>query len=158
MRWKYFAVRSFMVRTRIEVTSAAYLAAAASVLLLPLQVLICGALAAAWHEICHCLTLKLCRIPVAELKIGILGASISTGPLTPKQEILCAAAGPIGSLSLLILIHFSPMISIFGLIQGCFNLLPVYPLDGGRILRGIIEILKEKSLAKNDAWRYNSPD
>ena len=127
-------------------------------LLIPVRMLICALLAAAWHEICHCLALKICKIPVAELKIGILGASISTGPLTPKQEVFCAAAGPIGSLCLLILIRIAPMISIFGVIQGCFNLLPVYPLDGGRILRGIIEILKEKSLAKNVAWQYNRPD
>lgn len=147
-----------MNRPRIEITAPAYLGAAAGVLLLPVHLLLCAVLAAAFHEFCHYLALKICKIRILELKIGFFGARITTGPLKPTQEIICAAAGPVGSLSFLIFAQIAPVLSVFGLFQGLFNLLPIYPLDGGRILRCVIEILKEKSLAKNGSWRYNSPD
>lgn len=147
-----------MKRTHIDITPAAFLGAAAAILLLPLPLLLMAVLAAAFHELCHYMALKICRIRVIDVTIGFLGTSISTAPLTACQEIICAAAGPIGSLSLLCLIHVAPILSLIGLFQGLFNLLPVYPLDGGRILWGVTGILKEKFLAKNGSWQYNRPD
>lgn len=54
------------------------------------------------------------------------------------KEALCALAGPVGSFSVVLLAEYFPEAALFGLVQGLYNLLPVYPLDGGRILRCLL--------------------
>lgn len=49
--------------------------------------------------------------------------------------MFCAAAGPLGSFLFARAMTFFPEASVCALVQGIYNLLPVYPLDGGRIFR-----------------------
>ena len=58
--------------------------------------------------------------------------------LDAKGECLCALAGPLGSL-ILAFLPFSTL-ALCGLVQGLFNLLPIMPLDGGRILGYFLEM------------------
>ena len=125
----------------IRVSPFAYLAAAAGILLLPLNILICAVTAAAVHELAHCVALSVCRVPIFEIRIGAMGARIRVGPMTPGQEMLCAAAGPLGSFALVLLSDRMPVLALFGFVQGLFNLIPVYPFDGGRIAGSLIRLL-----------------
>lgn len=68
------------------------------------------------------------------MEIGPFGALIETHGLSLWGECISALAGPLGSFILLSFAQFLPMSAVCGLIQGLFNLLPVYPLDGGRVL------------------------
>ena len=134
---------------KITVRPGGYIGCAAAILILPLHWLYCAAIAALVHELAHITVLYLLRIPIWQVEIGLAGATIHIPELPPAQEILCAAAGPMASLMLLFLAPIAPMAALFGLVQGLFNLLPVYPLDGGRIFRGIL------TLAKTSHCRYN---
>jgi Zn-dependent protease len=68
--------------------------------------------------------------------------------MQPRQEMLCALAGPLGGLSLLFLLRTFPEVAICALVQSVFNLLPVYPFDGGRALLAIIRIRRRKTPCK----------
>ena len=54
------------------------------------------------------------------------------------REVVCILAGPLGGLSLLLLCRRFPRVAICGMLQSVYNVLPIYPLDGGRALRGIL--------------------
>lgn len=138
-----------MRRPEIRITAGAYLLAAVCVLMLPSSWLFGWLAAVTVHEASHLAALFCCRVPIREIRIGFNGAKISTGYICPEQELVCAAAGPVCSLMLLPFAVRFPVTALIGLVQGSFNLLPIYPLDGGRMLRAIMEILhKRRSLRK----------
>lgn len=66
--------------------------------------------------------------------------------MSPGRELLCVLAGPAVSFSLLALARFFPRIAICGLVQGIYNLLPIYPLDGGKALRCMVSLLRKHRL------------
>ncbi len=112
--------------------------AAASLLLFPLSWVFAWFIAVTTHELSHYIMLKLCRIPVYCIHIGISGAQIETGPISDGKQVLCALAGPLGGLSLCLLSRYFPKLALCALIQSVFNLLPIYPFDGGKVIAGFL--------------------
>ncbi len=126
---------------QVHIDPWACLAGAVLLLTLPLPWILGALGAAVFHEGCHLLALRLCHVPIFRLFVGPRGAQIETGPMTPGQELICALAGPLGSLSLIPLFPFSPVLAVCGLCQGIFNLLPLYPLDGGRAVYALMLLI-----------------
>ncbi len=120
---------------RIQVSAFTCFWLALIFLLLPLTWAAAWLLAMAVHEAGHLLAAAWAGVPVYCLYLGPGGARIETGPMTLRQELLCAAAGPIAGGLMLFLGRWLPMTAFFALIQSLFNLLPFGTLDGGRILR-----------------------
>ena len=128
--------------SRLELRTGAFFAVAVELLILPLWFLLSLVIAGAFHEISHYLALKVLNVRVYHISIGPFGASMETEDMEPWRELFCALAGPLGSLILVPFFKWIPGIALCGLIQGAFNLLPIYPSDGGRILKCLLEILK----------------
>ena len=104
-------------------------------LLLPVEWVLAWAVAALFHELCHMGMILLCRRGVVSIRIGAFGAVIETEPMPRYQEFFCTLAGPLGGLVLVMLSRWMPRVAICAFVQTLYNLLPVYPLDGGRALR-----------------------
>ena len=95
-------------------------------------------ISAAVHEGCHLLALRLQRIPVCAVSVGLTGARIATPPLGRKQELLSALAGPLGGLILCYFAGRFPRLAVCAFFHSLCNLVPLYPLDGGRVLRCLL--------------------
>ncbi len=125
----------------LQVDPFAYLFGAALLLTLPLPWLFASFFAAGVHELCHIAVLYLVGGQMYRIQIGIGGAGMDAEFPNEAGELLCAIAGPMGSLLLFLLHYHFPRLAICAGVQGIFNLIPVYPLDGGRILHCCLGIL-----------------
>lgn len=138
---------------RIWVSGWGCVALALTLLVLPLPWVAAAVLAAAVHELCHYLAIAALGGQVGRIAVGSGGAAMELGCLSPVRELLAAAAGPVGGLSLMLMGRFFPRLALCGLVQGLFNLLLIYPLDGGRILRRALELaLPDRAAAAITCW------
>lgn len=103
--------------------------------ILPLQWSISWLISSAVHELGHTAAIWLCGVRVYSVKIDIGGAMIETEPMSTKTEMLTSAAGPLAGALILLFYRLWPVVAVCAMIQTVYNLLPVFPLDGGRILR-----------------------
>ena len=91
------------------------------------------------HELGHLAAMLLLGVEVLKIRVGVLGTVISTAPMPLTAEIFCSLAGPIVNLFCFwVLRPCQPGAALISLLLACYNLLPVYPLDGGRALRGML--------------------
>lgn len=124
-------------RNRIRISFSPILFGYIAILLLivPLRLLLAAGISAAVHELFHIFAIRLMGISVNSINFGVRGTEISTQPMTEKQELVCAMAGPAGGILLLPFYRWIPAISLCAFVQSLYNLLPLYPTDGGRVLR-----------------------
>lgn len=106
------------------------------------------------HELGHSVQVRKYGIRVRDIILFPIGgvARAESIPEKPQHEIAVAIAGPIVNFviagvlfGLLALNHSPPHADGFfvnlawvNLMLGVFNLIPAYPMDGGRILRGVL--------------------
>lgn len=121
------------------VSPFAFLMGALLLLTLPLPWLAAAGAAAGIHEAGHLLAIRLLGADARKIQVGSTGAKIHTAFSEPWREFVCAAAGPAASLLLLLVAKLFPRIALCGFVQGLYNLLPIYPLDGGRMLFCVLE-------------------
>ncbi len=119
-----------------------------------------------FHELCHSLVARRFGIPMKGITLFIFGGVSEMGeePPNARSEFWMAVMGPVSSVLLGVIFYglYSeafranwsvPVTGTFHYLAGLngllavFNLLPAFPLDGGRVLRAILWSLK-----KNFRW------
>jgi len=106
------------------------------------------------HELGHSVVALRYKIPVRSITLFLFGgiAQIAAEPPSAVAEFFIAVAGPLVSLALAILFYavqplvagMEPLLGVakylayINLALALFNLIPGYPLDGGRVLRAIV--------------------
>lgn len=120
-------------------------------LLVPLRWLGAWLTAGVLHEIGHYGMLRLRGKRVYGIRVDWNGILMETEPLG-RTQWLCALAGPITSLLLIGLYRWLPRIAICAFVQAVTNLLPIYPLDGGRVLVGLLSLC----LPEKNAYRVST--
>ena len=104
-------------------------------------------------ELSHAVVARRLGLRVKDITLFVFGgaATLEGDPKRPRDEALIAAAGPIASLAvgavllgidMLIrqpqLLAAIGMLAFLNLTLGLFNLIPGFPMDGGRILHAIL--------------------
>ncbi|XMB87385.1 hypothetical protein RJG79_06185 [Mycoplasmatota bacterium WC44] len=90
-----------------------------------------------FHELCHAIVSKIFNRKISKITIlpfGTIFEVDSNDNINLLEELLIVLAGPLGSLFLMM---FDDLYSINRIIL-IFNLLPIYPLDGGKIIETLL--------------------
>lgn len=114
------------------------------------------------HEFGHSFTAMAFGVNVRRILLMPIGgmAEFDSIPRQPARELLITLAGPAVNFAIAGVLYlvvpfpsgwqpldfaypatpagFAQLIAHFNLVMGCFNLIPVFPMDGGRILRALL--------------------
>ena len=105
------------------------------------------------HEFSHALVARRFGLKVAGITLFIFGGatSIESDSRSPREEALIALAGPVSSLVIgAAMLGIAALVDsreagavlwwlgVINVVLGVFNLVPGYPMDGGRVLRAIL--------------------
>jgi Zn-dependent protease len=113
------------------------------------------------HEFGHCFTAMYFGVGVRRILLLPIGgmAEFDSIPRQPARELLITLAGPAVNFVLAAILAlfvgvpsgmpfhpefpedsrwFWQLLLYWNLLMGCFNLLPIFPMDGGRILRALL--------------------
>ena len=122
----------------ITVKPSTYFYLGILVLIIPFQWILAWIGAVVFHEFCHYFAVRLLGGEVYRLSVHIGGMQMQCGLLTEKKRVIAILFGPIGGFLLALLGRWFPQLALCSWVLSVYNLIPLLPLDGGRVLEILI--------------------
>lgn len=102
-----------------------------------------------FHEYGHLRAMKKCGLPTKGMYLipFVGGLAVGDAPKTRWQDVYISMMGPVFGLILTIAFyliylmtdsHFAGLVASTSALLNLFNLIPVYPLDGGRVVKSLV--------------------
>ena len=112
-----------------------------------------------FHELGHALAAKYFKINTKDITLYPFGgiARISQSPNNCWEDLVISFAGPLANfliaallllIDIIIPVSFLKLLILINIAMGVFNLIPIYPMDGGRILNAILSTVVNENKAK----------
>ena len=128
------------MKLRLAYSPGVCIALAVLCLTVPPDWIAAAVFAALVHELSHVLAVLIMGGRIESLRVSERGAVMDAMPMASGRELICILAGPAGSLGLMAFCECFPKTAFCGLVHGAYNLLPIYPLDGGQALKCMLDM------------------
>lgn len=149
--WLAIGLIAFKLLKAVQVFKVALLAASVAVYSVMFTVEFAFALIAVlvFHEYGHLRAMKKCGLPTKGMYLipFVGGLAVGDMPKTRWQDVYISMMGPVFGLIMTVAFyivylvtesHFAGLIASTSALLNLFNLIPVHPLDGGRVVKSLV--------------------
>ncbi len=149
--WVSLALVGFKLLKTVQVIKVALLAASVAVysVMFTLEFAIALIAVLVFHEYGHLRAMKKCGLPTKGMYLipFVGGLAVGDMPKTRWQDVYISMMGPVFGLVMTLVFyifylvtesHFAGLVASTSALLNLFNLIPVYPLDGGRVVKSLV--------------------
>lgn len=149
--WLSIGLIAFKLLKAVQVAKVALLAASVAVYSIMFTVEFALALIGVlvFHEYGHLRAMKKCGLPTKGMYLipFVGGLAVGDMPKTRWQDVYISMMGPVYGLIMTVAFyivylitdsHFAGLVASTSALLNLFNLIPVYPLDGGRVVKSLV--------------------
>lgn len=149
--WLSIGLIAFKLLKAVQVVKVALLAASVAVYSVMFTVEFAFALIAVlvFHEYGHLRAMKKCGLPTKGMYLipFVGGLAVGDMPKTRWQDVYISMMGPVFGLIMTVAFyivylltksHFAGLVASTSALLNLFNLIPVHPLDGGRVVKSLV--------------------
>ena len=120
---------------RIVVQPNIYIHLVVMLFVFPLTWVVAWSVAIVFHELGHYFAIKIFKGKIDLVEIGFGGFRMQCSLLDEWKNVVSILCGPLCGFALVLIGKWFPKVAVCSCILSIYNILPIFPLDGGRVLQ-----------------------